>query len=217
MGRVTFNWIRVGFVNFLLVFLNFEESSNWLDTWTVIHQHITFTPICPIGLIAYWLNNRPIYMACVANKFGMGYSLLSIFAWFWRHSSLDSQNYYIAIWVERQVWFGDTVQISLVWESTELCLQNRAKIINSVYTMLLIHWHKRGRLLKTFSSFYTCVNDCHNYEMEQKWSTDNMIIYFEIALYLLAAISHFYLHLLPIFLCKNFALMVVFDPIVNSD
>ena len=27
MGRVTFNWIRVGFVNFLLVFLNFEESS----------------------------------------------------------------------------------------------------------------------------------------------------------------------------------------------
>ena len=30
-----------------------------------------------------------------------------------------------------QVWFGDTVQISYVLESTELCLQNQAKINNS--------------------------------------------------------------------------------------
>ena len=60
--------------------------------------------------------------------------LLIIFVWFWRHSSVDSQNYYITIWFERQVWFGDTIQISLVWESSELCLiKNHAKIINSGY------------------------------------------------------------------------------------
>ena len=59
--------------------------------------------------------------------------LLIIFAWFWRHSSLDSKNYYVAIWVERQVWFGVTVQISLVWEFTELCLQNRAKIFQNYF------------------------------------------------------------------------------------
>ena len=58
-------------------------------------------------------------------------SLINIFAWFWWHSSLDSQNYYIAMWVKRQVWFGDTVQISLVLESCVLCHQNHAKIINS--------------------------------------------------------------------------------------
>ena len=39
---------------------------------------------------------------------------------------------YISICVERQIWFGDTVQISLDWDYTKLCLQNRAKIINSV-------------------------------------------------------------------------------------
>ena len=59
-------------------------------------------------------------------------ALLIIFAWFWWHSTLDSQNYYIAIWVKRQVWFGNTVQISLVWESSVLCHQNHAKIFSSV-------------------------------------------------------------------------------------
>ena len=54
-------------------------------------------------------------------------ALLIIFARSWMHSSLDSQNYYISIWVERQVWFGDTVPIILVWESSELCLQNQTK------------------------------------------------------------------------------------------
>ena len=62
-------------------------------------------------------------------------SLLIIFAWSWRHSSVDSQNYYLAIWFERQVWFGDTVQISVVWESSELCLQNHANIINSSFVI----------------------------------------------------------------------------------
>ena len=51
---------------------------------------------------------------------------------------MDFQNYYIAILVERQVWFGDTVQISLVWESSELCLKNHAKIINSVVARMIL-------------------------------------------------------------------------------
>ena len=64
-------------------------------------------------------------------------ALINIFAWFWWHSSLDSQNYYIAMWVKRQVWFGDTVQISLVLESCVLCHQNHAKIINSGHSEFL--------------------------------------------------------------------------------
>ena len=58
---------------------------------------------------------------------------------------MDFQNYYIAILVERQVWFGDTVQISLVWESTELCLQNRAKIINSAPDKIIMHQYRSSK------------------------------------------------------------------------
>ena len=66
------------------------------------------------------------------SKNNMSLSLLIFFAWFLRHSSWDSQNYYVAIWVEIQVCFGFTIQMSLVWESSELCIQNHTKIIKSV-------------------------------------------------------------------------------------
>ena len=67
----------------------------------------------------------------MGKKFKVGGGTTNYFCAVFGHSSQVSQNYYIAISVERQVWFGDTIQISLVSESSVLCHQNHAKIFSS--------------------------------------------------------------------------------------
>ena len=115
--------------------------------------------------------------------------LLIIFARFLRHSSLDSQNYYIAIWVERQVWFGETVQISLVLVSTELCLQSCTKINNSVslinflsgcgyseqsnFLFRNISWPTLDKI-DQFSILYFCM--WHQKDIHKKWVKSGYIL-----------------------------------------
>ena len=91
-------------------------------------------------------------------------TLLIIFAWFWWHSTLDSQNYYIAIWVKRQVWFGNTVQISLVCESSVLCHQNHAKIFSSEDRIVLL-------TLKAWSFSHIIGNQAVNIDIAAGWCT----------------------------------------------